>query len=70
LNKAFLYQEDLYLSILRNLPQDASAIDLDKRLFLIMFLGFNPSTRIVWFSATIVVDSLWRKSFLAFAILS
>src|SRR5690625_2902737 len=60
------YQRALYSSILRNSAQLTSAIDLARRLFLIILLTCKSSIPITSWFLTIVVVSFCKKSFLLF----
>ena len=64
------YQSALYSSCLTNSDQLASEIDFARQWFFCMLLTARLSTAITWFSFISHVESLWRKSFRASAILA
>ena len=68
--RSFLYQADLYLSISKNLLQDAEPMCCASLWLRIMFFTFKSSMQIVWFSRISMVDCFCKKSFLWFVIFS
>src|SRR5690606_20034644 len=64
------YHSALYVSMLTNSDQDASAMDLARLWFFTMFLTCKSSKQITWFSRISLVDSLCRKSRRALTIFS